>query len=130
MRLKILWKMLHLHHRSKCSIFPNFFKYMIFQRRQKMLLWSIWLNLFPLFTTTAICSLICLCTLVAYFANNKNPDQTAILGQSDQDSVFVYFHDRKIGVHLNICSRGNKQTQFLDKKYNRRRVRLIFVCLI
>ena len=27
-------------HWSKCSIFHNIFKYMIFQRRQKALLWS------------------------------------------------------------------------------------------
>ena len=30
----------HLLQKSKCSIFHNIFKYMIFQRRQKVLLWS------------------------------------------------------------------------------------------
>ena len=30
----------HLHQKSKCSIFYNIFKYMIFQRRQKALLWG------------------------------------------------------------------------------------------
>ena len=29
-----------LLQKSKCSIFHNIFKYMIFQRRQKALLWS------------------------------------------------------------------------------------------
>ena len=38
--LKILWKMDHLLFWSKWSIFFNIFKYMIFQRRQKVLLWS------------------------------------------------------------------------------------------
>ena len=35
--LKILWKMEHLLFWSKCSIFHNIFKYMISQRRQKLL---------------------------------------------------------------------------------------------
>ena len=30
----------HLLQKSKCSIFPNIFKHMIFQRHQKALLWS------------------------------------------------------------------------------------------
>ena len=30
----------HLLQKSKCSIFHNIFKYMIFQRRQKALLWG------------------------------------------------------------------------------------------
>ena len=30
----------HLLRKSKCSIFHNIFKYMIFERRQKALLWS------------------------------------------------------------------------------------------
>ena len=30
----------HLLQKSKCFIFHNIFKYMIFQRRQKALLWS------------------------------------------------------------------------------------------
>ena len=34
----------HLLQMSKCSIFHNIFKYMIFQRRQKALLWSKGLN--------------------------------------------------------------------------------------
>ena len=34
----------HLLQKSKCSIFHNIFKYMIFQRRQKALLWSKGLN--------------------------------------------------------------------------------------
>ena len=38
--LKILWKMEHLLQKSKCSIFHNILKYMIFQRHQKALLWS------------------------------------------------------------------------------------------
>ena len=33
--LKIFWKMEHLLQMSKCSIFHNIFKYMIFQRRQR-----------------------------------------------------------------------------------------------
>ena len=42
----MLWKMEHLLQKSKCSIFHNIFKYMymIFQRRQKALLWSKGLN--------------------------------------------------------------------------------------
>ena len=35
-----IWKMEHLLQKSKCSIFHNIFKYMIFQRRKKALLWS------------------------------------------------------------------------------------------
>ena len=42
--LKIIWKMEHLLQKSKCSIFYNIFKYMIFQRCQKVLLWSEVLN--------------------------------------------------------------------------------------
>ena len=38
----------------------------------------------PPFTTFVICSLICLCILLAYIANNLNPDQTAALGAVDQ----------------------------------------------
>ena len=38
--MKISWKMGHLLFWSKCSIFHNIFKYMIFQRCQKVLLWS------------------------------------------------------------------------------------------
>ena len=38
--LKILWKIEHLLQKSKCSIFHNIFKYMIFQRHQKVLLWG------------------------------------------------------------------------------------------
>ena len=34
---KKIWKMEHLLQKSKCSIFNNIFKYMIFQRRQKAL---------------------------------------------------------------------------------------------
>ena len=37
---EILWKMEHLLQKSKSSIFHNIFKYMIFQRRQRALLWS------------------------------------------------------------------------------------------
>ena len=36
----MLCKMEHLLQKSKCSIYHNIFKYMIFQRRQKVLLWS------------------------------------------------------------------------------------------
>ena len=42
--LKLLRKIEHMLHRSKCSISHNIFKYMIFQRRQKELLWSKWLR--------------------------------------------------------------------------------------
>ena len=38
--IKILWKMEHLLRMSKCSIFHNIFKYMIFQRRPEALLMS------------------------------------------------------------------------------------------
>ena len=38
------------------------------------------LTVFQLFTSTAICSLFCLNALVAYIANNLNPDQTAPKG--------------------------------------------------
>ena len=38
--LKILWKMEHLLQKSKYSIFHNIFKYMIFQRHQKVILWG------------------------------------------------------------------------------------------
>ena len=34
----------HLLQKSKCSIFHNIFKYMIFIRRRKVLLWSKGLN--------------------------------------------------------------------------------------
>ena len=37
------------------------------------------LILFLPFITTVICSLVCLCTLVALISNDMNPDQTAIL---------------------------------------------------
>ena len=38
------------------------------------------LSLFPAYTTIFVCSLFCLCTLVAYFRNNMDPDQTAPMG--------------------------------------------------
>ena len=38
--MKILWKMEHLLQKNKCSISHNIFKYVIFQRRQKALLWT------------------------------------------------------------------------------------------
>ena len=38
--MKKLWKMEHLLFWSKCSIFHNIFKYMIFQKLQKALIWS------------------------------------------------------------------------------------------
>ena len=38
-------EMEHLLQKSKCSIFHNIFKYMIFQRCQKALLWSKGLNM-------------------------------------------------------------------------------------
>ena len=37
-------EMEHLLQKSKCSIFDNIFKYMIFQRHQKAVLWSKGLN--------------------------------------------------------------------------------------
>ena len=40
-----IWKMEHLLQ-SKCTIFHNIFKYMIFQRLQKVLLWRKGLNVF------------------------------------------------------------------------------------
>ena len=47
----------HLLQMSKCSIFHNIFKYMIFQRRQKALLWSKGLTLFQLVTTVLLYNL-------------------------------------------------------------------------
>ena len=41
---KVLWEMEHLLQKSKCSIFHNIFKYMIFQRA---LLWSKGLKSYP-----------------------------------------------------------------------------------
>ena len=41
----------HLLQKSKCSIFHITFKYMIFQRRQKMLLWSKGLAWFAVYKT-------------------------------------------------------------------------------
>ena len=41
----------HLLLWSKCSIFHNIFKYMIFQRRQKALQWSKGLSITHLFIT-------------------------------------------------------------------------------
>ena len=38
----------HLLQKSKCFIFHNIFKYMIFQRRQKALIWSKGLSLYAL----------------------------------------------------------------------------------
>ena len=38
------------------------------------------LTLFLPFTANVVCSVVCLCILVAYIANNMNPDQTAPLG--------------------------------------------------
>ena len=38
--MKILWKMEHLLQKSECSIFLDIFKNVIFQRRQKALLWG------------------------------------------------------------------------------------------
>ena len=46
---KILWKVEHLLQKSKCSFSHNNFKYMIFQRRQKALLWSKGLNILIFF---------------------------------------------------------------------------------
>ena len=37
------------------------------------------LTLFPPFTMIAVCSLICLCTLVSFISFNMSPDQTATL---------------------------------------------------
>ena len=39
-----------------------------------------WINLFRQVTTFVVCSLICLCSKVAYFANNMDPDQTTSEG--------------------------------------------------
>ena len=36
----MFWKMEHMLQKSECSIFHNIYKYMIFQKRQKVLLWS------------------------------------------------------------------------------------------
>ena len=41
---------------------------------------------FWLFATIVVCSFSCLCTSVAYIANNTGPDQTAPTEQSDQGS--------------------------------------------
>ena len=38
--MNILWKMEHSLLRSKCSIFHNILKYIVFQGRQKALSWS------------------------------------------------------------------------------------------
>ena len=43
---------MYLLQKSKCSIFHFIFKYMIFQRRQKAILWSKGLNLCLLVTIT------------------------------------------------------------------------------
>ena len=45
----------HLLQKSKCSIFHNIFKYMIFQRCQKALLWSKGLSGFSIFLTNYLC---------------------------------------------------------------------------
>ena len=58
--------------------------------------WHI-LTLFAPFTTIIVCSLMCLCAIVVFIANNTYPDQTA-REQSDNDfstvkvycSAFVY----------------------------------------
>ena len=39
-----------------------------------------WLTLFPPVTSFVICFLYCLCSQVAYIANNMDPDHTAPLG--------------------------------------------------
>ena len=48
---------------SKCSIFYNIFKYMIFQRRQKGLLWSKRLTLLPpiFFSENVVCFMYTCC---------------------------------------------------------------------
>ena len=51
------------------------------------------LTLYQLFTSIAVSSLICICTLVAYFANNMNPDQTAPKGAVW--SGFIWFTSMK-----------------------------------
>ena len=67
--------------------------------------------------------LSCLCILLAYSANIMDPDQTAPKravwsGFIVFDSMFIYIS----GVHLNICSRCNKQMAFSEKKIYRARV--------
>ena len=44
------------------------------------------LALFPLFMTSVVCSLFCLCTLGAYIANNMDQNRLLLREQSDQGS--------------------------------------------
>ena len=77
------------------------------------------LILFSIFTTVVTYLLFYLCTLLAYSANNMDPDQTAPKGALRSKMIkahSVCFCDQKVsGVHLNICSRHNTQTTFFNK---------------
>ena len=63
-----------------CDIYQNLMQaQMIFSMRLITIL-CLYLTLYLPFITTVVCSLICLCTLVAIFDNNMDLDQTASLG--------------------------------------------------
>ena len=83
--------MKELLQRSKCSIFHNIVKYMIFQRRQKALLWSKGLiNRFPilwrseLLLTTIVLSIPYSSTelMTINFLNSTNLAQTTVISNS------------------------------------------------
>ena len=63
-------------------------------------------------TTLSSTLLVCLiCSLVAYFANNMDPNQTAPHGSSLIRIYIVCFNEKIMSeVHLNIYSRCKKQT--------------------
>ena len=64
---------------------------------------------FAPFVTMVICSLICLCTLVAYLTNSVDPAPLGLW-------FIVYASMAKAGKHLKKCSRCNKQTTFSGQK--------------
>ena len=87
--------------------------------------WAI-LTLIPPITTFhkfVVCSLVCLCSRVAYFANDIDSDQTALRSSLIRFHS-VCFHDKIYHeVHFSLCSRRTMQTTFQDKNIGGKRVR-------
>ena len=85
---------------------------------------------FPPFLTIVVCSLVCLCTLIAYIANNMDPDQTAPVGAVW--SWFIVFASmvKFLGVHLDMCSRPDKQTIFSCQKYWQEKISMLLLAEI
>ena len=93
--LKILWKMEHLLQKSKCSIFHNIFKYMIFQKRQKALILSK-----RLMIKTKI---IVLMTILHLFNCQWWTNPVTSLYQHTDESLFqINFNKHNIGITIEV----------------------------